>query len=243
MPADGLDRVRRYDAVLLGAVGWPGVPDHVSLWGLLIPIRRASASTSTCGRSGCSRVCQPAGRRGDRPHRPGGGAGEQRGRVQRARRTVQPGLPGGDGDAGVRLHPRGIPASLTTPSSWPQRGAGTDLGDQVERDRPHHAVLGRGRRRTRGRHPGVELAWNTSTRSRQAGPRPESFDVIVGQNLFGDILSDLAAAVAGSIGIAPSANLDPDAARSRRCSSPCTARPRTSRHGVANPLGRSGPPC
>jgi tartrate dehydrogenase/decarboxylase / D-malate dehydrogenase len=40
MPADGLDRIRHHDAVLLGAVGWPDVPDHVSLWGLLIPIRR-----------------------------------------------------------------------------------------------------------------------------------------------------------------------------------------------------------
>jgi tartrate dehydrogenase/decarboxylase/D-malate dehydrogenase len=41
MPADGLDVLSRHDAILLGAVGWPGVPDHVSLWGLLIPIRRA----------------------------------------------------------------------------------------------------------------------------------------------------------------------------------------------------------
>ena len=40
MPPDGLDRLRESDSILLGAVGWPGVPDHVSLWGLLIPIRR-----------------------------------------------------------------------------------------------------------------------------------------------------------------------------------------------------------
>src|SRR3954454_20956895 len=40
MPADGLERLRAHDAILLGAVGAPGVPDHVSLWGLLIPIRR-----------------------------------------------------------------------------------------------------------------------------------------------------------------------------------------------------------
>ncbi len=40
MPADGLDRIRHHDAIFLGAVGFPGVPDHVSLWGLLIPIRR-----------------------------------------------------------------------------------------------------------------------------------------------------------------------------------------------------------
>src|SRR5947209_10612460 len=40
MPEDGLDQLRPYDAVFLGAVGYPGVPDHVSLWGLLIPLRR-----------------------------------------------------------------------------------------------------------------------------------------------------------------------------------------------------------
>ncbi len=40
MPKDGLDQLRGFDAIYLGAVGYPGVPDHVSLWGLLIPIRR-----------------------------------------------------------------------------------------------------------------------------------------------------------------------------------------------------------
>ena len=40
MPEDGLDQIRDHDAIYLGAVGFPGVPDHVSLWGLLIPIRR-----------------------------------------------------------------------------------------------------------------------------------------------------------------------------------------------------------
>jgi tartrate dehydrogenase/decarboxylase/D-malate dehydrogenase len=40
MPADGLDQLSNSDSIFLGAVGWPGVPDHVSLWGLLIPIRR-----------------------------------------------------------------------------------------------------------------------------------------------------------------------------------------------------------
>src|SRR5712691_2697018 len=40
MPDDGLEQLKKFDAVFLGAVGYPGVPDHVSLWGLLIPIRR-----------------------------------------------------------------------------------------------------------------------------------------------------------------------------------------------------------
>ena len=41
MPEDGIEQLSEFDAVFLGAVGFPGVPDHVSLWGLLIPIRRA----------------------------------------------------------------------------------------------------------------------------------------------------------------------------------------------------------
>src|SRR4051812_16204729 len=40
MPEDGLDQLRKFDAIFLGAVGFPGVPDHISLWGLLVPIRR-----------------------------------------------------------------------------------------------------------------------------------------------------------------------------------------------------------
>src|SRR5258708_10211626 len=40
MPSHGLEQIRHHDAIFLGAVGTPGVPDHVSLWGLLIPIRR-----------------------------------------------------------------------------------------------------------------------------------------------------------------------------------------------------------
>ncbi|MFO7484092.1 isocitrate/isopropylmalate family dehydrogenase, partial [Oceanibaculum nanhaiense] len=40
MPKDGIQQLSGHDAIFLGAVGWPGVPDHVSLWGLLIPIRR-----------------------------------------------------------------------------------------------------------------------------------------------------------------------------------------------------------
>ncbi|MEA2844734.1 MAG: tartrate dehydrogenase/decarboxylase / D-malate dehydrogenase, partial [Rhodospirillaceae bacterium] len=40
MPEDGMEQLKAFESIFLGAVGWPGVPDHVSLWGLLIPIRR-----------------------------------------------------------------------------------------------------------------------------------------------------------------------------------------------------------
>jgi isocitrate/isopropylmalate dehydrogenase len=54
MPEDGTDQLRPFDAVFLGAVGYPGVPDHVSQWGGLIPERRHLTNTSICGRCASS---------------------------------------------------------------------------------------------------------------------------------------------------------------------------------------------
>ena len=56
MPEDGLETLADYDAIYLGAVGWPTVPDHVSLWGLLLPIRRAFDQYVTCARHDCCRA-------------------------------------------------------------------------------------------------------------------------------------------------------------------------------------------
>ena len=64
---------------------------------------------------------------------------------------------------------------------------------------------------------------------------PPRFDVIVTDNLFGDILTDLAAAVTGGIGLAASGNINPEPHRTRACSSPCTARRRTSPGGHGRP--------
>ena len=67
--------------------------------------------------------------------------------------------------------------------------------------------------------------------------RPESFDVIVASNLFGDILSDLAAAVTGSIGIAPSANLDPTGEHPSMFEPVHGSAPDIAGKGLANPIG------
>ena len=69
MPADGIAQIRRHDAIFLGAVGFPPVPDHVSLWGLLIPIRRALSSVRQppAGAAWCraSRLRSPNRKPGD----------------------------------------------------------------------------------------------------------------------------------------------------------------------------------
>jgi tartrate dehydrogenase/decarboxylase/D-malate dehydrogenase len=67
--------------------------------------------------------------------------------------------------------------------------------------------------------------------------RPESFDVIVASNLFGDILSDLAAAVTGSIGIAPSGNLDPTRRHPSMFEPVHGSAPDIAGKGIANPVG------
>ena len=56
MPEDGLEQLRPFDAIFLGAVGHRTVPDHVSLWGLLIPIRRSFRQYANVRPYGCSRV-------------------------------------------------------------------------------------------------------------------------------------------------------------------------------------------
>ncbi|WP_422774818.1 tartrate dehydrogenase [Plantactinospora sp. WMMC1484] len=240
MPPDGLDRLRPADAILLGAVGWPGVPDHVSLWGLLIPIRRTFRQYVNL-----------------RPIRvfPG---------VQSPVRNARPGevdlvvvrenVEGEYSEIGGRLH-RGDPAEMAV-----QEAVFTRVG--VSRIVDYAFSLARTRRSyvtSATKSNGIVHTmpfWDEIVAERAAGHpdvrwdaehidalaaklvlQPERFDVIVGSNLFGDILSDLAAAVAGSIGIAPSANLDPTGTFPSMFEPVHGSAPDIAGQGVANPLG------
>src|SRR5664279_5596216 len=111
MPEDGLTRIRNHDAIFLGAVGFPGVPDHVSLWGLLIPIRRAFQQYANV-----------------RPVRLMPGVRGDRGRVCSAAEHVH--APGGRPDPEVRLRDGEKP-----PEEAPH------LGHQIERDLRDDALL------------------------------------------------------------------------------------------------------
>ncbi len=85
------------------------------------------------------------------------------------------------------------------------------LGDQVERHHPHDAVLGRALRGDRADYPDVKTdQYHIDILTAHFVRHPDWFDVVVGSNLFGDILSDLGPAVVGSIGIAPGGNINPE---------------------------------
>ncbi|TDC75121.1 tartrate dehydrogenase [Actinomadura sp. 7K507] len=244
MPDDGLDRLREHDAILLGAVGYPGVPDHVSLWGLLIPIRRRFHQyVNERPIRVFEGVASPL--RDARPGSVDGGVDFV---------VVRENVEGEYSEIGGRIY-QGSPQEAAVQESVFTRAGVTRILD--------HAFALAGRRGGRltsatksngivhtmpfwdelvaeraAAHPGV--TWDQEHIDALAAKfvlRPERFDVVVASNLFGDILSDLAAAVAGSIGIAPSGNINPERRFPSMFEPVHGSAPDIAGRGVANPLG------
>jgi tartrate dehydrogenase/decarboxylase/D-malate dehydrogenase len=211
MPEDGLERLRAFDAISFGAVGDPLIPDHVTLWGLRL------------------RICQGLDQYANvRPARllPGIASPVRTGALDCV--IVRENSEGEYAGQGGRSH-RGLPAEVGTEVAVFTRHG-------VERIMRFAFDLARGRPRRHlhvvtksnaQRHGMVlwdevarevaagfpEVAWRfelVDAMSTRFVLNPASIDVVVATNLHADILSDLAAAVAGSLGIAPTANLDPE---------------------------------
>jgi tartrate dehydrogenase/decarboxylase/D-malate dehydrogenase len=238
MPPDGIDQLRGHDAILLGAVGAPGVPDHVSLWGLLIPIRRSFR--------------QYVNRRPVRllegvesPLRTGAGIDME---------IVRENNEGEYSEIGGRLY-RGEEEELAIQEAvFTRRGVDRIMRYAFElartrRGRVASATKSNGIIHTMpfwderfaavaGDYPDVETSQHLiDALAAQFVLDPGRFDVVVASNLFGDILSDLAAAVAGSIGVAASANLDPEGRHPSMFEPVHGSAPDIAGRGVANPVG------
>ncbi|BBZ18589.1 tartrate dehydrogenase [Mycolicibacterium gadium] len=238
MPADAIDTLHGFDAILLGAVGWPGVPDHVSLWGLLIPIRRAFRQyVNLRPIKVFDGVESPLRAPGD---------------VDFV--VVRENVEGEYSEIGGRLN-RGFPEEMAV-----QESVFTRVG--VSRIADYAFELARSRRgyvTSATKSNGIVHTlpfWDEVVAERAAQfpdvrmdsehidalaakfvLQPQRFDVVVGSNLFGDILSDLAAAVAGSIGIAPSGNLDPTRQYPSMFEPVHGSAPDIAGRGIANPVG------
>ncbi len=214
MPADGLDQLRQHDSVFLGAVGWPGVPDHVSLWGLLIPIRRGFdqyASVRPC------RLMPGA-------HTPLAGRTEKDIDFYVVRENTE----GEYSATGGRMYEGTDREVVTQQSVFSRHGTDRILkyAFELAMTRPRRKLTSA--TKSNGititmpywderfaemakKYPGVETdQFHIDILCAHFVQHPDWFDVVVGSNLFGDILSDLGPAVAGSIGIAPSANINPE---------------------------------
>ncbi len=240
MPEDGLATLGAHDAVLLGAVGWPGVPDHVSLWGLLIPIRRAFRQYVNL-----------------RPVRTYAGvpcplAGVGPGEVDLV--VVRENNEGEYSEVGGRMYRDRDEEMAVQEAVFTRHG--------ISRIADYAFALAESRRRrliSATKSNGIVHTmpfWDEVVASRAAAfPSvewrsehidalaakvvldPRSMDVLLASNLFGDILSDLTAAVAGSIGIAASANLDPTSRYPSMFEPVHGSAPDIAGKGMANPVG------
>jgi len=214
MPKDGLASIRKHDAIFLGAVGFPGVPDHVSLWGLLIPIRRGFQQYVNL-----------------RPVRlmPGVAsplANRKPGDIDFW--VVRENNEGEYSNAGGRMH-EGTDREMATQLSIFTRH-GTDrimrYAFELARKRTRKHVTSATKsngisitmpywderfKAISAEYPDVKTSqYHIDILTAHFVQHPDWFDVVVGSNLFGDILSDLGPACTGTIGIAPSANLNPE---------------------------------
>jgi tartrate dehydrogenase/decarboxylase / D-malate dehydrogenase len=241
MPKDGLAEIERMDGIFLGAVGYPGVPDHISLWGLLIPIRRGFRQYVNL-----------------RPVRLLAG-------VESPLRDRKPGdidfyvvrenNEGEYSEIGGRLY-AGTPLEMAM-----QQTVFTRTGcDRIMRyafdlatTRKKHvtsatksngiihtmpywderfAAIARDYPQVRADQYHIDILTAHFVRN------PHWFDVVVGSNLFGDILSDLGPAVVGSIGIAPSANINPERDLPSMFEPVHGSAPDIAGKGIANPIGQ-----
>ena len=213
MPEAGVTALRTFDAIYFGAVGDPQIPDHVTLWGLRLPICQGLDQYANVrptrilpGITGPLRGCEP----GDldwvivRENSEGEYAGH-----------------------GGRVH-RGFPEEVATETAIFTRAGVSRImrfAFELARSRPrrHLTVVTKSNAQRHGMVMWDEIAAETArdfpevtldkelvdAMTTRMVLRPQTLDTIVATNLHADILSDLAAALAGSIGIAPTANLDP----------------------------------
>jgi tartrate dehydrogenase/decarboxylase/D-malate dehydrogenase len=241
MPAEAIDLLQPCDAILLGAVGHPEIPDHITLNGLLLPIRRAFDQYANV---------RPAylypGVQSPLAHPRGGDIDLV---------VVRENTEGEYAQVGGFVYAHQPEEVAIQTSVFTRRG--------VERIVRYAFELARKRNRkkrvasiTKSNAQGFSMVlWDRTFRAVAAEypdiatesllvdaaamnfiRRPESFDVVVGSNLFGDILSDISAILVGSMGLAASANLDPERRFPSMFEPVHGSAPDIAGKGVVNPL-------
>jgi tartrate dehydrogenase/decarboxylase / D-malate dehydrogenase len=238
---DGIDRLRAFDAIYLGAVGDPSVPDHISVWELILPIRQRfdqyvnlrpmrllpGVTSPLAGRTSADidMMCVRENSEGEytgiggRLH-----AGTPHETAEQASIMTRRGI-----ERVVRFafelalkRPRRHVASATKSNALQHTMV---LWDEVVES-------------VAADYPGVQWRkYHVDALAARMVTDPASFDVIVASNLFGDILTDLGAAVAGSLGIAPSGNINPERAHPSMFEPIHGSAPDIAGRGTANPIG------
>ena len=237
MPADGIEALRGFDAILLGAVGWPAeVPDSVSLHGLLLPIRKNFVQYANI-----------------RPHRllPG---------VQGPLKAtafdilcIRENTEGEYSGAGGRIHQGTSDEVAVETSIFTRKGVERILRFAFEQARTRRGKLASVTKSNAQKHsmvfwdeitrqlaqdyPDVEVtSYHIDAMAARMVMAPETLDVVVASNLFGDILTDLGAAIQGGLGFAASANINPERSAPSMFEPVHGSAPDIAHLGIANPI-------
>ncbi len=243
MPEDWFDTLHGYEAIFFGAVGWPAkVPDHVSLWGMLIPFRRRFDQYVNL------RPCRLM------PGVPSPLAGRKPGDIDFV--VVRENTEGEYSSVGGRMF-EGTPQEMVFQESvFTRRGVDRVLAYAFDlaRSRPGRHLTSATKsngiaitmpywdervKAMAALYPDVRVdQYHIDILSAHFVQRPQLFDVVVGSNLFGDILSDLGPAVCGTIGIAPAANINPTREFPSLFEPVHGSAPDIAGKGIANPVGQ-----
>jgi tartrate dehydrogenase/decarboxylase/D-malate dehydrogenase len=241
MADDALSILESFDAIYFGAVGWPDVPDHVSLWGLrlaicqgfdqyvcLRPVRLLPGIESPLRDASANRIDFVVVRENTEGEYAGVGGRRSSGGSEIALQTAVFSAHGCE-----RIIRYAFELAMTRPkrtvTSVTKSNAqqyGMTLWDDV-----FHRVA--------TDYPNVHTEqWLVDAMAARFVLRPETLDVVVGSNLFGDILSDLGSALAGSLGVAASANIDPERRKPSMFEPVHGSAPDIAGTDIANPIGQ-----
>ncbi len=242
MPEDGLDQIRDSDAIYLGAVGFPGVPDHVSLWGLLIPIRRDFQQYINL-----------------RPVRLFEGldsplAGRKPGDIDYW--IVRENNEGEYSSIGGRMYEGTELEAAIQQAVFTRKGCNRVMRYAFELAKSESRKTVTSATKSNGisismpywderfadissEYPDIKTdQFHIDILTAHLVRNPDWFDVIVGSNLFGDILSDLGPATTGTIAIAPGGNINPEKDYPSMFEPVHGSAPDIAGKGISNPIGQ-----
>lgn len=241
MPEDGMEQLSKFDAVYLGAVGFPTVPDHISLWGLLIPIRREFEQYINL-----------------RPVRLFEGvdcplANKKPGDIDFY--VVRENCEGEYSNIGGRIYEGSEHEVVVQQSVFTKRGVDrvVKYAFELAQSRPRKQLASATKsngiihsmpfwdecvEKMSESYPEIDVnKYHIDILTANFVNKPENYDVVVGSNLFGDILSDLGPGITGTIAIAPSANINPTGDFPSMFEPVHGSAPDIAGKGIANPIG------
>ena len=240
--AAALETLARFDAIYFGAVGWPGVPDHVSLWGLRLaicqgfdqyvnirPIQLLPGVESPLRNATAETMDWVVVRENSEGEYAGIGGRNLSGRGRGKEVAIQAGLFTEEGCERIIRYAFNLARGrarqkVTSVTKSNAQQYGMVLWDEVFA-------------RVAGEFPDVETEqWLVDAMAARFVLRPDTLEVVVASNLFADILSDLGSALAGSLGIAASANLNPERRYPSMFEPVHGSAPDIAGKGIANPV-------